>query len=143
MPEKKCPKCGVVGDIQICFGYRKVPHLITQSWCRECRNKKPVSETLAQRAAKAMDRNFDRIISGNATPKEEITVTRSSNDQFKILAVGDNHSRMSTNVTLAEMTREELVSLYCRWYPGDKANKKRSAKFMAARLSKKMEATAL
>lgn len=42
---KSCPKCGVEGDIKTVFGYRKVPHPIPQSWCRVCRNKKPVAET--------------------------------------------------------------------------------------------------
>ena len=111
---KACPKCGITGDTAIVFGYRKVPHPIPQSWCRECRNKK----------------------------EDTVEIVRTRNDSFTIHRINDHSYQGSTGVRLSEMTREELTILYCRWYPNDKANLKRSAKFMTDKLSKRMETMA-
>jgi hypothetical protein len=108
MPEKKCPKCNRVGDIQICFGYRKVPHPIPQSWCRECRNGK-----------------------GRATVLKGVP---DSNTYVQARAHLQENLAQSAS---AKTYREVLTDLYCHHYPKDSNNRKRSVKFMADKLAKR------
>lgn len=134
MPNKKCPNCGFVGVVADYFGYRKVPNKIAQSWCKMCR-----------RGANNIDRTG---IVGLPQVKFDtgssyvigVDPGRSGGDRTVIAAYKDGEVQKVHEISDEQFYTEhrpQLVEEYCKAYPNDKNNRKRSMNFMVDKLLKK------
>lgn len=86
--ERTCPKCGFFGLVGKYFGYRMYKDdIYAQSYCRECRNKKPSKEVVPPTVASSCDApgqlKIQDAITDAIEEKESMGILRSEPGEYK------------------------------------------------------------